>query len=166
MWNLSNKKAQLMERPFIFIFTLVVASLVFIFGFYVINNLIRTSSCAQIGVFYTDLNEQVNRYYNFDTGSSTDVQLRLPKKIKYFCMFSKEEFLDKTELDKINTGLYDVFTRVDENIAFVPVGYCPKSLFFIDKLKPKENPLCILNTGKVNFVLENKGNYVEARKIS
>jgi hypothetical protein len=161
---MTNKKAQLMDKPFIFIFTLVVAAFVFIFGFYVINNLIKTSSCAQLGIFYTDLNEQVNRYYNFDVGSSTEVQLKLPKKIKYFCVFSKEESLDKTELDKISAGLYDVFTSVDENIALIPINYCQKSLFYIGKLRPKENPLCILNTGKVKFILENKGTFVEASK--
>ncbi|MBI2672062.1 hypothetical protein HYX16_03960, partial [Candidatus Woesearchaeota archaeon] len=60
---------------------------------------------------------------------------------------------------------YDIFTNVDGNIAFVPVNYCQKSLFYIGKLRPKENPLCILNTGRVNFVLENKGNFVEASKL-
>ena len=156
-----NKKGQLLERPFIFIFTLIVGAMVFAFGFYLINNLIKTSNCSQIGLFANDLKNNVERYYSFDIGSSTEVTLKLPKNIQQVCFYSKDGYINREVLDKINPGLYESINNLDYNLVFVPLNYCGKSLFKIEKMKPKENPLCVLNSGNIKLTIENKGEFVE-----
>ena len=107
-----NKKGQLMDRPFIFIFILVVSAFVFIFGFYLINNLMKASNCAQAGLFINDLKENINRYYNFDEGSGTELKLKLNKKITHICFTNKDE-LNKIMLDNIEKGLFNVMQNSD-----------------------------------------------------
>lgn len=164
MWNLTNKKAQLLDRPFIFIFVLVVAAFTFIFGFYLINNLIKTSNCTQLGIFFNDLKIGIERYYNFDIGSSTEISLKLPKKIEYVCFSNIGNELDKNSLDNIQNGLYDVLMNSNYNLVFVPINYCTRAFFKIDKLRVNENPLCILNTGNIKLKLKNIGDSVEITK--
>ncbi len=157
------KRGQL-DRPFIFIFITIVSAFVFIFGFYLINNLIKQSNCAQAGIFVNDLRNQVNRYYNFDAGSSTEINLNLPTNIKYVCFKNFDEELDKFKLDQIENGLYDVMKDSDYNIFLIPLNYCSKSFFKIDKIAVDENPLCVINNGNIKLNLENKGSYVELSK--
>lgn len=159
-----NKKGQLMDRPFIFIFTVIVGALIFIFGFYLIKSLMQTSNCGQLGLFVNDLKNSVNRYYNFDTGSRTDISLKLPKNVKHICFFDKEEYINRNEFDKIDKGLFDAVNNLDYNLFFVPLSACKKGLFKIENIKPKENPTCILNTGTIKIELENKGEFVELSK--
>ena len=156
-----NKKGQLLEKPFIFIFTLIVGALIFIFGFYLINNLIKTSNCAQIGLFVDDLKSNVERYYSFDAGSSTEINLNLPKNIKNVCFYSRDDYINRAIFDEVNQGLYDSINNLDYNLVFIPLNYCSKSLFKVEKMKAMENPLCILNTGNIKLKLENKGDFVE-----
>jgi hypothetical protein len=156
-----NKKGQLLERPFIFIFILIVGALTFAFGFFLINNLIKTSNCAQIGLFVNDIRSNVERYYSFDVGSSTEVNLKLPKNIKNVCFYSRDEYINRDIFDEINQGLYDSINTLDYNLVFIPLNYCGKNLFKVERMKAKENPLCILNTGNIKLTLENKGDFVE-----
>lgn len=159
-----DRKGQLLERPFIFIFIMVVSAFVLIFGFYLINNLIKSSNCAQIGLAFNDLKKDVNRYYNFDAGSSTEVTLKLPEKIKYVCFKNNGEELDRSKLDKIENGLYEAVKNLDYNILFLPINYCSSSFFKLDNFVVNENPLCIFNTGNIKLNLENKGDYVEVSR--
>ena len=156
-----NNKGQLLDRPFIFIFTVVVGALVFIFGFYLIRNLVETSNCGQLGLFVNDLRNNVERYYSFDAGSSTDLSLKLPRNIKYVCFFDKNEYANRNEFDKIDKGLFDAINNLNQNVIFVPLSACSKGLFKIENLKPKENPTCIFNKGTISLGLENKGEFVE-----
>ena len=104
-----NKKGQLLERPFIVIFIVIVSAFIFIFGFYLINNLIKQSNCAQLGLNINDLKQDVDRYYSFDIGSSIDINFKLPSGIKYVCFKNLDKDLDKSELDKIDSTLYSNF---------------------------------------------------------
>lgn len=159
-----NKRGQLLERPFIFIFTIIVGALVFIFGFYLINNLIKASNCSQAGLFVNDIRNDIERYYSFDIGSSAEINLKLPKGIKYLCFYSREEYMDRGVFDEIDKGLYESINNLDYNLVFLPLNYCSKGLFKIENMKAKENPTCILNTGTVKLGLENKGDFVEVSK--
>lgn len=158
-----NKKGQLLERPFIFIFIAVVSAFIFIFGFYLIKNLIKANNCAQLGLAVSDLNKAVERYYNFDTGSSTEISLKLPSKISNVCFINSREDLDRADIDKIDKNLYDIFQNLHYNVIFLPLNYCTKSFFKLDKVVFNKNPLCVLNNGNIKLNLENKGTYVEIR---
>ena len=63
-----NKRGQLLERPFIFIFIVIVSGFIFIFGFYLTKNLIKANNCAQLGLSVNDLKTEVEKYYDFDIG--------------------------------------------------------------------------------------------------
>ena len=52
------------------------------------------------------------------------------------------------------TADYNVFFSIKENIK-------PISPLRIEKLKPKENPICKDTLGRLDLVLTNKGSYVE-----
>ena len=155
-----NKKAQLLEKPFIHIFAAIVSALVLLFGFYLVTNLLKTSNCTQAGLAFNDLQTAVNRYYNFDIGSSTEYNLKLPKKIKYVCLANGDE-ASPFVLDKIENGLSTAFSSGKYNLAFSPISYCSKSFFKLEKVNVKEGTFCLLNTGGVKFYLENKGEFVE-----
>ncbi len=159
-----NNKGQLMEKPFIFIFTVVVGALIFIFGFYLINNLMKAGNCSQLGIFVNDLKNEVERYYNFDIGSATEVNLKLPKNIKNVCFYTRDDYLNRAEFDKIDKGLFDAVNNLDYNVIFLPLNTCTKGFFKVINFKPKENPTCVVNKGKVKLNLENKGEYVELSK--
>ena len=156
-----NKSGQLLERPFIIIFVMVVAAMVFIFGFYLINNLLKAGTCSQLGLAVDDLKKEVNRYYNFDTGSSTKFKLKLPSKIEYACFKNTGEEANRFELDKVDKRLYPVLKDSKYNVIFVPINYCRSSFFKIDKLMVSEGTLCVLNSGGIDLTLENKGDFVE-----
>ena len=159
-----NKKGQLLEKPFMFLFITIVGALVFIFGIYLVKSLMQTSDCAQVGLFVNDLRKNVDRYYNFDFGSSTKISLRLPNSIEYVCFKNNNEDLDKAKLDKIDQNLFTILDNSKDNVIFTPINKCDKTFFKVDKIIIKNNPLCILNTGIVKIGLENQGDFVEITK--
>lgn len=128
------KKAQLMSQPFYYIFIIIVIALILIFGFNMINNLIKTQEKAKFIEFKTDFKSSVESVYVKNPGTKISFSLLLPKDAGKVC-FEKSQNTVKISSDS------KYFASFNE-----------------DKLTHnKPNPYCIKAIGqKLNFILENK----------
>ena len=135
-----SKKAQLLGQPFIYIFAIIVAALVLVFGTKAILDLKEKQELAELTTFVTKLKEDVAAYYRFDIGSSKELNLNLPRKVKKVC-FTENKL--------------EIFPKV----FFL-------NEFKIPYLKPVETPLCIDTNGKLKAIIETKPRYVEIRRIT
>ena len=158
------KKAQLLSQPIIFIFAIIVAALILTWGSYQIVKIIRTGSTIELGTALTDLKDTVNTYYNLDEGSSKELNIRLPKQVKYICFVNSNEPLITQGLEEIDPDLPQILQAKGKNIFIIPATLKP-STYNIDKLTPIENPLCIKTLNSLKAIIENKGTYVEIRSM-
>ena len=159
------KKAQLFSQPIIIIFALVIAALILTWGSYNIYKLTKTARTIELGTALTDLKDLVNTYYNLDTGSSTEINIKLPKQVKYICFTNPNEPLVITNnIEKISPDLAQLLQIKSKNIFIIPTTIKP-STYYIKNLKPIENPLCIKTLNSLKAIIENKGSYVEIRPI-
>lgn len=156
------KRGQL-DQPFVIIFALVVGAVILILGYYSVTNLMKTAGSVETAKFYSDLKRNVNIYYDFAPGSNALVKLNVPDGIRGVCFVELDDvdennikFEDVSKLVKAfkNAGDYNVFFSVDKDAEK------PNPLR-IDRLKPKENPLCKDTFGGLEIILTNKGRYVE-----
>jgi len=156
------KRGQL-DQPFIIIFALVVASVILILGYYSISGLIKTAGSVETAKFYGDLKKNVEIYYNYAPGTNALIKLSVPDDINGVC-FVELNTVDESDIKYKGvaedvgafkkTADYNVFFSIKENIK-------PVSPLRIEKLKPKENPICKDTIGRLEIVLTNKGSYVE-----
>ena len=156
------KRGQL-DQPFVIIFALVVASVILILGYYSISGLIKTADSVETAKFYNDLKKNVETYYNYASGTNAQIKLNVPEGINGVC-FVELNSVDESDI-KYKGVAEDVgaFKKTaDYNVFFsINKGIKPVSPLRIEKLKPKENPLCKDTIGKLEIVLTNKGSYVE-----
>ena len=131
------KKAQLMSQPFYYIFIVIVIALIFLFGFNIINNLIKLNENAKYVTFKTDFEQAVNDMYYKNPGSiinytknSNHKPLVLPKDVKEVCF--------------IKNGL----TRVKASSLYFREFSVNNLVPEIDCIKSQSNSL--------SFTLENK----------
>lgn len=156
------KRGQL-DQPFVIIFALVVASVILILGYYSITGLKETADSVETVKFYNDLRNNVEKYYNYASGTNAQVKLSVPNGINGVC-FVELNSVDESDIkykgvaEDVNafkkSADYNVFFSIDKGVK-------PASPLRIEKLKPKENPLCKDTIGKLEIVLTNKGSYVE-----
>jgi len=156
------KRGQL-DQPFVIIFALVVASVILILGYYSISGLIKTADSVETAKFYSDLKKNVETYYNYASGTNAQIKLNVPEGISGVC-FVELNSVDESDIKYMGvaedvgafkkTADYNVFFSIKENIK-------PISPLRIERLKPKENPLCKDTIGRLDIVLTNKGSYVE-----
>ena len=171
------KKGQMMSQPFVYMFALILGGLILVWGGKMIYDLVGTSNEAEIGTFYNDMKTEVNEYYNYEDGAARAVKIRLPKDIKYFCVFDPEKDLDcktrnKIEDDPKSVNCNDLDTDFDrrldtekrkgangKNVFVLPTSFTKYYSYKIPYLKPVGgNPICIPNgqdlfiTSRVSYV--------------
>lgn len=156
------KKAQLLSQPIIFIFAIIIAALILTWGSYNIYKFTKTARTIELGTTLTDLKDITNTYYNLDEGSSTEINLKLPKQVKYICFTDPNKPLVTYGLEQIDPDLPQLLQAKGKNIFIIPTTIKP-STYYIDKLIPIENPLCIKTLNSLKATIENKGTYVEIR---
>jgi len=155
------KKAQILSQPIIFIFILIVSALVLAFGIRAVLNLQERAELIQLTTSVEDLKDYVETYYSFVEGSSTEITLNFPSKIKYICIVAKSNKVPE------NIKNYDPYIEdyisasPDYNLFMIPQEY-KISRFKIPNLKPAQDPLCFSNPFKA--IIENKGTHVEILK--
>ncbi|MEW6063467.1 MAG: hypothetical protein AB1571_03825 [Nanoarchaeota archaeon] len=155
------KRGQLLEQPFIYIFALIVIAFIFIFGFMAVSKVMKLGSSVEAVEFTTKLKENVEHFYNLDTGSMGEVTLNAPANVKYLCFINLGVLNEFPEQDTI---LRNLAKNTDKNIFLIPKEGNKIEQYRIEHVKAAENPLCIFSkSNKVVFKLENKGDYVEVR---
>ena len=80
-----HEKGELMSQPILFIFAAIVGALILFFGIRLVFNVKGTGELVEVSSFITNLNNDVEQYYNFDPGSSKVVKLDLPVSVKNVC---------------------------------------------------------------------------------
>jgi len=154
------KRGQLLEQPFIYIFALVVIAFIFIFGFMAVSKVIKLGGSVEEVEFITKLRDNVNHFYNLDTGSMGEVSLNAPASVKYLC-FVNQGTLDKfPEQDAL---LKTLAKDPNKNIFLIPREGNQIKSYKVENVRGRKNPFCVLSkANKIVFKLENKGEYVEA----
>jgi hypothetical protein len=157
------KKGELLSQPFTYIFALIVIALLFFFGYRAINDFYEKAELVELGTFVDDLRYNINTYYNFDTGSSKQLTLNLPKKVKKICFTNLNE----------NTNLptdpdLKLLINKNDNMYIFPIETFSINMFTIDHLRITQTPLCFNVNGKFNAkitkIIYNKKPYVELTK--
>jgi len=157
-----KKRAQLMSHPFTVILTLVSAALIIFFGISVLRDLWGVSNEVDLSTFYSNLQKEVNAYYNLDEGSQKTISLSLPKEIAYICFVDQSSIIDYSKIPNNKENLVKAITN--KNIFFISQEGQPspsQSAIQINNLKPSINPLCIKTIGKLSARIISKGIYVE-----
>lgn len=156
------KKAQLFSQPIMFIFAIVIAALILTWGSYNIYKFTKVTKTIELGTALTDLKDLTNTYYNLDEGSSTEINLKLPKQVKYICFTDQNEEIDTYGLEQLDPSLPQLLQAKGSNIFIIPTTIKPAT-FNINNLIPIENPLCIKTIGSLKAIIENRGTHVEIR---
>lgn len=153
-----------MEQPFIYIFAIVVMAFILIFGFYAVQRFSVFGEDVQIATFVNDLDDGVQRYFYYSLGSSNELNLNIPNKVKCVCISNPEDTIDESELDKCNDPLLkDIIINSDKNVFISPTKDFKISRYEIRNIKAIKNLLCIETNGNFKAVLETKKDYVEIR---
>lgn len=153
------------SQPFMIIFFAVLAAFIIFFGFKMINNTVNTNQKVEFEKFILDLNKEVSSVYSLDYGSSSKLDnFAIPSNIKIICFVDRDKSLDYGKLD---IAIKDLVKKTDEkNMFFVSKNNEIIEPRDIDKVKPKENPLCEnVMDGKLDLVLVNSGSFVQIEKI-
>jgi hypothetical protein len=156
------KKAQLFAQPIFFIFILVVASLILIFGIKTIFNIKEKAELAELATSIQDLRKTVSSYYSFDYGSAREINIRFPNKIEYIC-FTNHNPKPLPEIEKYGEVI-KLFKLSKYNTFILPASSFKTNAFTIDHLTVKEDPLCIQNKGTLKAIVTNVGDSVEISK--
>ncbi len=168
------KNGQIAAQPFIIIFSLLVAAMLLAWGIKVIFDIKDKGEYAELLTTVTDLEEEIQTYYNFEEGSRTQITLRVPSQIKCFCI--KDPAL--SALDSSFTLPQECSEdpllfrqRLENSGQNYNLFITPSRAFNINKftliepttnLKPTENPLCLTaGNNVIQARIENKGSYVE-----
>ncbi len=152
------KNAQLFSQPFNYIFILIVATLIILFGVFVIRNTLNLGGNIEFVAFRTDLQKEINTFFYLTKGSTTSLSLRAPKELNYICFVDLTSSLRNfpTEYAKIL-----IENKRDYNTFFIPYKKpLDPSYMNITSMKPEKNPLCIKIINKLDIKLENMGDYV------
>lgn len=153
-------KAQIQVMPFIYIFALIVAALILVFGLKFVFDLQASGEQIELGRFKLDVEREVSFIYNLDTGSSSEVTLKTPTKIKTICFTNSEK--DVRTTDKQLRDL--LFLNPENNFFIISEDPSQDKSFNIEHLKSDTNPFCIQPKGELSLIFENKGTYVTPTK--
>lgn len=80
-----NKKAQIFGEPFIFIFAIVVAAMVLMFGIKIYYQLSERADFAQVADIAQRINEDIITFYNLEEGSSNMFSYVFPNTVDCIC---------------------------------------------------------------------------------
>lgn len=161
--KMKNKRGEILGMSFGMIFSIILIIAFVATAFYVIKYFINTSNCAQVGSFYTELQQEIDAMWNSEGGSKT-FSAALPAGIKYVCFanFSASKNTNglATAQRQIPNLAYDELFRyksIKANIFAYPTKKSCQSFryAFIQHATFEQNPQCHLNKdGKVLITLQ------------
>ena len=163
------KRGQISEQPFVFIFAIVVIGLIFIFGFYVIRNLVVLGDNVDLKVLVNNLNSKAKECKNLDFGSVCDLSKISFSNIRVVCFIDPSSGVSSNRISSnfIKSNLNKTLDSKRYNVYFEPLPgkKLNQNYVFISDILPAQNPLCKTVVGSsLKLFLENKGDYVEVRE--
>lgn len=156
------KKGELLSQPFTYIFALVLMGILFFFGYKAITGFQEKAELVELTNFVNDLKYNIKTYYNFDIGSSKQLNLNIPKKVKRICFTNLDENTATTD------SCLKLLINKNDNLYICPIESFSMNTFKIDYLMISQAPLCFDVNGKFNAkikkIVYNKKPYVELTK--
>ena len=123
MRSVGKKGQEIFGMSFGMIFSIIITIFIIAVAFFAIRHFLGINECAQIGLFYEDLQNEVNRAWSSGTYVQRYYGQSLPGSIKAVC-FGKLE----GEIDITYSEFYDEFQTIyssqDANIFFYPTERC------------------------------------------
>lgn len=152
-----------MQLSFGMIFSIFLIVVLMGFGFYVIMQFLDFQTQATAGIFFDDLQNDVNNVWRSEE-SSIKVSYNVPSSVEYVCFVDFSSAVDNLE------GIYselELISSGDKNVFVYPVGSGEgsdgKNVLHLDvpKTVQRDNPKCVKAIeGKVEVLL--KKNYGES----
>jgi len=171
------------EQTFIFIFALIVAAMIMVWGAKTILDLRNKAEQVQVGDAIEDIKEMAITYYNLEEGSSTPISIMLPTGVKCICfknIFNPSSALNGVLVDGTNLNEECSENRLGAmlnsddlqyNIFVTPFNsYVITRFSAIKQMVPYFNGdevkyMCFRNEkGKINAAIESKGDKVYIKR--
>tara|TARA_Y100000310_G_C20628476_1_gene787263 strand:+ start:441 stop:941 length:501 start_codon:yes stop_codon:yes gene_type:complete len=153
------KKGQLMGQPLVFIFYLVAASLILVFGIKAFAYLKCYDDEVEYYDFIRRFENKINTINNDAVGSKMSLKdLHVPNRFQEMCFFYNSEGLDQIQSEKLRLLIQASVTQVDGPNMFI---YSPESCSGFEVMAEKIDDLNIgenfceqLSDGMFNVVIE------------
>lgn len=156
------KKAQLMDQPFVYIFTLIVIVVIVVIGFNLLNNIISVGEKVDYEAFIVSFKGELEDLDNLDKGSSVLLdRLIIPKDVKEICVIGEGSFIISNVIN--DNELFIKAMKLQENNIFFYFGDEERvyEAITIEDVKGSYNPVCDdLSDGKMDLKAVNYGGYV------
>ncbi|MDP6642023.1 MAG: hypothetical protein QGF74_01420 [Candidatus Nanoarchaeia archaeon] len=150
-----KKRGQLLSTPFIYVFALIIGSLILIWGMNYVYKLKDTAEIVEVNTFLSDLRKDVDSFFYLDEGSSKVISIRMPSKIDYICFKDKEIPLNNDDILDGNPGFRFILENTNKSVFFLPTDAYRTTTYDIDNIKPKtQNPSCFRNGEKIKITTE------------
>ena len=174
------KKGQLMSQPFFYIFAIVAIGLIVIFGFFIVNRLVKTGCQVENREFVRDLQDNIDEIYSIGfAGSSKECdivtsnslgdskcKLVLPEGIQGMCFVDATKSLDYSgvSIKKLREELESLNGDKDRNVWFLARDDdCELNSIKLNKVIIPES-ICVTNKA-VKILIENNGREVEISEV-
>ena len=140
-----GKKGQI-EMSFGMIFSIILIIAIIAVAFYVINFFLGISNCGEVGSFYKDLQDRVDKAYSGGITQDT-FESGVPNGIEYVCFGGldqasnaqdREIFQSLKEdlmIENQNVFLYPTNKACDGDLAYNKIDYIKTSEFFCKKVE-------------------------------
>lgn len=156
------RKAQLYGQVFIYILTLVLISVILIYGYTAIKNFKQKTEDIAAVKFQNDLISSIERITN-DYGSISRRELQLSDDITQVCFVESFQTFDKSNPIinfQLNNLVKNSVRDSDKNVFLIGEGIGLKSAFFAGAISVDNDAICIkpLNN-KITLRLEGKGDH-------
>lgn len=164
------KRGQLLGQPLVYLFAIIMGALILAWGISSVIKLQTTAEKAELAKFVIGFESEVDKYLNFDEGSSNTIRVALPRKIEYICFYDSNEEKDckldgkSCNIPSLDEGFATMtIKRTKYNLFFLPYGVYNLPPRQIKNLKIEQgqgNPLCLTNNQRKELVLTSMGSYV------
>lgn len=161
------KKAQIQSQIFIYIFGIVVISLILIFGIKAIKDFSKDTEAVSLVSFENDLVSYADSTAS-EYNSVKKIEIMLPKIFNQVCF--TDEFTNESQISTDYPLIKDELKDGTSNNVFVKSKNLQRSIY-VARLRVSNDMdnhfLCLNNTeGRILFTLKGKGKYADIRNIS
>ena len=121
-----KKRAQeVFGLSFGIIFSIIITIAIIASAFFAIKHFLGINKCAQIGLFYNDFQNEIDRAWNSGTYTQRYFGNSLPNEIKFVC-FGNLALTAESDSASIRSELESLNPADDANIFFYPPKECPE----------------------------------------
>src|SRR3989338_695539 len=168
------KRGQLLSQPFFYIFAIIVIGLIFAFGFYYVNKVVKAGCEAEVLDFTSEFRKQVSEVASLGFGSSFECsvvraagqsesvcELILPQGVAGVCFADTTKGIvlnSNIKFDDVGRRIRGLGENAKKNAFFSKEknSDCKANDFLVKKLTTEE-VVCVDYKDSNNFVIENKG---------